>query len=253
MNTNIIISLEDVSFSYQEQNPVLENVNLKIKRLESVCIVGPNGGGKTTLLNLILGLIEPDKGTISVFGDKPSHSRVKIGYMPQYTKHDSLFPVNVMDLVLMGRLRKSSFGRYSKADREIAMDALGEMAMADFARKSFSELSGGQRQRVLIARALACEPELLLLDEPTANVDPGVQEDFYEKLAKLNKWLSILLVTHDLGVVSEKIDSVVCVNRKVNLHPTSRFDGKMIQEIYGSNHQLIRHDHRCSEEGHFHE
>lgn len=252
MKNNIIVSLKNVNFSYGPGVPVLEDATFDISENETVCMVGPNGGGKTTLLNLMLGLLKPDNGTISVFGEKPEKARIRIGYMPQYTQFDSDFPVNALDVVIMGRVNRCFWGRYSKDDREAALNAMEEMGVADLAYRHFSALSGGQRQRILIARALTCEPELLLLDEPTANIDPGVQEDFYAKVEELSKRMTVLMVSHDLGVVSRKISSVVCVNRKVNIHPVSRLNGSIIREIYGHDLDIVRHDHICSEKGHVH-
>lgn len=245
MKRNNIIEIKNLDFSYENNVPVLENVNLTFSELESACIVGPNGGGKTTLLYLLLGLLKPSKGSIKVFGKSPSEARVNIGYMPQYINLDSEFPVCVFDVVLMGRLSRNFWGRYSAKDREAAMGTMSEMAIEHLAKRQFSELSGGQRQRVLIARALTCNPELLLLDEPTANIDPGMQEQFYEILYKLNKRMSILTVSHDLGFVSDKINSVICVNKNVQVHPTNALDGNIITDIYGYDVNLIRHDYRC--------
>ena len=247
-----IIVINDLSFAYESGNPVLENVNLNFRELETACIVGPNGGGKSTLLYLILGLIRPTGGQIKVFGVDPEKARMKIGYMPQFANLDGDFPVNVTDVVLMGRLSRNFFGRYSAGDRKLAIEAMEEMSVADLAKRPFSELSGGQRQRVLIARALACNPQLLLLDEPTANVDPCIQEQFYETMKALNNRMAILLVSHDLGFVSQRIDSVICVNRKVQVHPTNDLSGSMIRDMYGYDVSMIRHDHRCSEGGHCH-
>ncbi len=248
-----IIKLTDVSFSWNRGFPILENVNLSICNCETVCIVGPNGGGKTTLLNLILGLISPNSGTIRIFGKSPEQARTRIGYMPQYSRLDLQFPVNVMDVVLMGRLRRGFWGRYSKADRDIAKEVLDEMSVADLASRSFAELSGGQRQRVLIARALACNPDILLLDEPTANVDPGFQEQFYEKLRELRKRMSILIVSHDVGFVASDINTVVCVNHGVVVHDAASITPEAISQVYGYHVKMIDHSHdvSCCHE-HFH-
>jgi zinc transport system ATP-binding protein len=246
------IILKDVFFSYGD-NPVLENVNLKINHGTFSSIVGPNGGGKTTLLKLVLGQIRPDKGKIELFGCSPEKARTSVGYMPQFSSLDLDFPVSVMDVVLMGRLGKKIFGWYSAKDKKAAEKALSEVQLENFAKVSFSKLSGGQRQRVLIARALCCEPELLLLDEPTSNVDPEAEENLFSILKELNKRMTILIVSHDLGFVSQIVESVICVNRRVLVHPTSKINGELIKEIYGGELKMVRHDHRCSEEGHFHD
>lgn len=246
------VVMRNVSFVYAKER-ILENVSLTVGHLDFASIVGPNGGGKTTLLKLMLGLLKPTEGNITVFGKSPEKSRRRVGYMPQHSNLDMQFPVNVLDIVLMGRLGHSLGGRYSRADRLTAESALEEVKMSDFAGYRFSELSGGQRQRVLIARALCCEPELLLLDEPTANIDPEVEETLHCIFKELNKRLTILLVSHDMGFVSKIIKSVICVNRRVVIHPTSEISGQLIMDIYGRDMRMIRHDHRCSETGHRHD
>lgn len=243
------VELKNVFFSYGKET-VLEGVNIDIKKGDFAGIVGPNGGGKTTLLKLILGRLKPDKGRILVFGSEPEKSYFRIGYMPQHAYLDMLFPVSVMDVVLMGRLGRSLGGKYSKKDRQTARLAMEEMRIEDLAGRSFSELSGGQRQRVLIARALCCEPELLLLDEPTANVDQEIEEAFFDILKSLNKRMTILIVSHDIGFISKQVKSAVCVNRCVVVHPTSEIDGTVIKDIYGGDVCMIRHDHRCGADGH---
>jgi len=247
-----VIRITDLTFAYRE-HPVLEGVELEIPQGELASIVGPNGGGKTTLLKLILGLLRPGRGRIELFGKPPQEGRLKVGYLPQYSHYDPLFPVSVLNVVLMGQLgcrRQKFLSGYSRQARQTARAALERVGLADRAGDSFHQLSGGQRQRVLIARALATEPRLLLLDEPTANIDPRSEESFYELLAGLNREMTILLVSHDLGLVSQVVRSVICVNRQVVIHPTSAIDGTLIREIYGGDFNLIRHDHRCSGEGH---
>ncbi len=249
MDSKFDIVLKDVFFSYGRE-PILENVNIEVQKGDFASIVGPNGGGKTTLLKLLLGRLRPDRGKVEVFGVEPEKSRLRIGYMPQHDRLDSQFPVTVMDVVLMGRLGTGLGGRYSRADRQAAETALDEIQLSHISKRHFSELSGGQRQRVLIARALCCEPELLLLDEPTANIDPEVEEALFEILQRLNGRMTILIVSHDIGFVSQKVKSVICVNRCVVVHPTSEINGTVIKDIYGGDICMIRHDHRCSEDGH---
>ena len=243
------VRIRDLDFAYNG-TPILEQVSLEIMARDYLCIVGPNGGGKTTLLKLILGLLKPNRGEIEVLGHTPEKSRLRIGYVPQYARYDPQFPVTVLDVVLMGRLDRIFCGPYTKKDKEAALAALAEMGLTDLAGRLFAEISGGQRQRVLIARALAAEGELLILDEPTANIDAASEEHLFEILAKLNERLTVMLVTHDLGFASKFFKSIVCVNRQVVLHPTSELTGELIRNMYGGDIRMIRHDHRCSPEGH---
>ncbi|MBC8318853.1 MAG: ABC transporter ATP-binding protein [Desulfobulbaceae bacterium] len=247
-----VIEFDNVSFAYGAV-PVLSNVSFSIERNHSVCIVGPNGGGKSTLIKLILGLLEPDEGKVTILGGDPDDGRSQIGYMPQYIRYDQSFPVSVMDVALMGRIGKSAKIFYSQKDKNATMAALEGMGVADLANRPFNDLSGGQRQRVLIARAMACDPELLLLDEPTANVDPAVESQLHHILKELTERITVITVSHDLGFVSRLVDRVICVNRYVRIHPTSDITGEVIQDIYGGDIKMVRHDHCCSEEGHSHD
>ena len=247
-----VIAIKNLSFSY-DGRAILEDVFLDIYHRDSVCIVGPNGGGKSTLVKLIIGLLSAPQGEIRVFGKTPQDSRLRIGYVPQYAHYDPLFPISVRDVVRMGRLGKSFLGHYSREDSRAALAALEEMGLADHRSHRFSALSGGQRQRVLIARALASGGEILILDEPTANIDPHTEEHLFEILTELNKRLTIMLVTHDVGFASQFFKRVVCVNRRVVIHPTSALTGKLISEMYGSDLHLIRHDHHCTLDGHSHD
>jgi len=245
-----VIEVADLSFSYPH-TPVLEGVSFTIAGGDFVGMVGPNGGGKTTLLRLILGLLAPSRGTVRVFGRPPAEAHRRVGYMPQHAQLDPQFPMRACDVVLMGRLG-GRFGRFTRDDRAKAAAALHEVGMTDCARRSFAALSGGQRQRVLIARALACEPSLLLLDEPTANVDAAVEAKLFTTLRRINQRMAVMMATHDLGFVSEIVEHVICVNRTLAIHPTSDITGEVIREIYGGSMRMVRHDHRCSEEGHEH-
>jgi len=241
MTCEAATTFRDVSFSY-DGPPVLENVNLVIPTLDFVCVIGPNGGGKTTLIKLMLGLIAPQRGSIEVLEQTPIEARRRVGYMPQHTQLDPQFPVSVIDVVLMGRLgRGRMLGPYGRSDRAVAMRVLDDVGLADIKNQAFSSLSGGQRQRTLIARALACEPELLLLDEPTANLDPAVQDSLYALLRDLNERFTVVLVSHDVGFVSVFFKSAVCVNRTVHAHPTSELTSRSVAEMYGREVRLVHH------------
>jgi zinc transport system ATP-binding protein len=245
-----VISVHGVSFAY-DGDLVLRDVCLEVAPRDFACMVGPNGGGKTTLLKLILGLLAPAAGRITVFGGPPQEARTRIGYMPQHAQVDLRFPVSVADVVLMGRLgRAEIMGPYRRAHRDAAWQALREVGLYDLRQRPFGTLSGGQRQRTLIARALAAEPELLLLDEPTANLDAPAESDLYELLRRLNERLTVVMVTHDLGFVSRFVRTVICVNRCVVVHPTSEITGEIIREIYGADVCMIRHDQRRPPGGH---
>lgn len=238
-----VVEFDRVGFSYDDA-PILREVSFAIEPREFVYVIGPNGGGKTTLLKLILGLLEPSAGEVRVFGRPPRECRRRIGYMPQHATLDPQFPVCVGDVVLMGRLGgRTRIGSYSRADRAAARAALDEVGLADLLRRPFSALSGGQRQRVLIARALACEPEILLLDEPTANLDPHIEEQFHDLLRRLNERLTILLVSHDVGFVSQSVRRVLCVNRTVQVHCTSALSGNVIHDLYGREMRQVEHAH----------
>jgi zinc transport system ATP-binding protein len=234
--------MRDVTFSYNG-DPVLENVDLMLPEQAAACVVGPNGGGKTTLLKIILGLLTPREGSVQVFGEKPGKVHKRVGYVPQHARHDPMFPVTVRDVVLMGRHGYGLMGWFGRHDREAAQRALEQVDLEGMDERPYADLSGGQRQRVLIARALASEPDLLLLDEPTANVDVRVQERVIEILRGLNKHMAIIMVSHDLGFVSSFVRTVVCVNRRVVTHPTCEITGQVIADIYGADVEMVLHDH----------
>jgi len=237
-----IIEFEDVSFAFGH-HLVLDHIDFSVEQGEFATIVGPNGGGKTTLLKLILGSLRPDSGRISVFGQAPEKACIKVGYMPQYAHLDPKFPVTVMDVVLMGRLGQSRFGFYTKKDWQAAYQALEYIQIAHLENSHLSQLSGGQRQRVLIARALCTQPDLLLLDEPASNIDPASESALFSILKKLNTKMTILIVSHDLGFVSRYVNRVICVNKTLVVHPTSAVNGMVISEMYGADVCLVRHDY----------
>jgi zinc transport system ATP-binding protein len=237
----IVVECRDLSFRYGKP-VVLEDVSFTVPDGESLCVIGPNGGGKSTLMKLLLGLLEPNAGEIKILGKSPVKARSDIGYVPQAIRFDPLFPISALDIVLMGRLDRLGVGLFSGKCKREAEAALDEVGLVDIAHRSFSDLSGGQRQRVLIARALACDPKLLLLDEPTANIDLSVEEALLDSLEKLRERMTILLVTHDLDLVSRIGDSVLCVNHRVHRHSLP-LSGETIREIY-SGARRLEHDKR---------
>lgn len=249
---NAAIQLRDLCYSYDNIS-VLTDVYLDIFPGDSATIVGPNGGGKTTLVKLILGLISPDKGTVRVYGNPPEQERIRIGYVPQYARYDPNFPISVLDVVRMGRLGNSLSGRYTAHDNQVALASLDAVNLADLSQRPFSALSGGQRQRVLIARALAAQGDILILDEPTASLDQQSEQQLFVLLSELNKNMIILMVTHEIGVSSTFFQRIICVNNRVHLHPTSELTGALLRDMYGSDLRMIRHDHRCSTQGHEHD
>src|SRR5581483_5846895 len=207
--------IENLNFCY-EAFPALENVNVKIETGEFVGIFGPNGGGKTTLLKLILGLLTPAQGKIHLFGLSSEEGRQWIGYVPQSIHFDRDFPINVEEVVMMGALRKMDWlGRYPLEVKSKARAALEKVGLSHKAKSSFGKLSGGETQRALIARAIIDEPRMLILDEPTANIDVEGQKSVHELLLQLNKTMTILMVTHDLQTIVDKVGKLLCVQRSV--------------------------------------
>ncbi|MCW7076217.1 MAG: metal ABC transporter ATP-binding protein [Candidatus Syntropharchaeales archaeon] len=237
--TEEIVGLKNI-WVYYNDIPILEDVTLSIKQTDFLAIIGPNGGGKTTLLKVILGLIKPDSGEIEVFGESPREGRRLIGYLPQYTHFDLNFPISVFDVVMMGRY-KQKFKRYSKKDHEITLDALETVGMLEFKDRQIGRLSGGQIQRVFVARAIVREPKLLLLDEPTASIDPEMQKVFYEMLLELKKKMAIVLVTHDTSVVSTYVDEIACLNRRLFYHGKLEGGIGMLEEIYKCPIEVLAH------------
>jgi zinc transport system ATP-binding protein len=240
---DMVIHAEGLSFSY-DLIPVLKDVSLTVARGEFLGLVGPNGGGKSTLLKLILGLLEPTGGRLRVLGRSPRQARRRIGYVPQYPAFARDFPITVADVVLMGRLGTGPrlFG-YRRQDRAAVSQALKEVEAADLDRRPIGKLSGGQLQRVLLARALVSEPEILILDEPTANIDHRVEGEIFELLAALNARMTILVVSHDIAFISGYISRVACLNRTLACHATGAIDGGVITDLYGESVRGILHDH----------
>lgn len=235
------IEINGVWVSY-DSHVVLRNIDLSLESNAMLGIIGPNGGGKTTLLKVILGLIKPDRGAVKIFGQSAHRSRSMIGYAPQksLTNHD--FPVNVFDVVLMGRLSKRGlFRNFSSEDVACAEKALQSVEMLDLKKRQIGELSEGQRQRVFIARALANEPKLLLLDEPTASVDQKIQTGLYELLATLKGKITIVLISHDIGAISSYVDKIACLNTQLFYHDSKEIRKEDLEAAYQCPIELIGH------------
>ena len=236
-----IIEVNDLCFTFNGQ-PVLKDVNVTIQRGDFLAIIGPNGGGKTTLLKLILGLLNPDQGKIRIFGRTPREVSHRIGYVPQNVHINKSFPITVQDVVLMGRLRSSrSRPRYSKEDARAARAALEKLAMWKFRNRRIGSLSGGQLQRVFIARALITDPDILFMDEAMASIDAQGRSDIYHILKELNQSKTIAVVSHDLMVLSSYVKSVACVNRNLLYHDAAEVTPEMLDMAYHCPVDLVAH------------
>ncbi|MDY6283492.1 MAG: ABC transporter ATP-binding protein [Fibrobacter sp.] len=233
MNPFPAIEIRNLSFSY-EKTLVLSDVNFSVDAGDFLAIIGPNGGGKSTLMKLIVGLLKPSEGDVRVFGEKVPSKKVSIGYVPQNTNRNLEFPITVAETVSTGL-------PLYKSNPQKVKEALETVKMESFAGRRLGELSGGERQRVLIARALAADPQILFLDEPSSNIDAQGQEDLYGLLAELNAKMTIVIVSHDLMVLSNHVKSVACVNRTVHFHSGSKITPEMVQSMYGCEVDLIAH------------
>lgn len=236
-----VISIEHMWAGYDGE-PVLEDINLTVYEQDFIGLVGPNGGGKTTLVKVMLGLLMPLRGKVSVMNSPVQEGRRHIGYVPQIADFDRGFPISVWDVARMGRLGKRGLlRRYTSKDNDIVAQALRQVDMLDLCQRPIGELSGGQRQRTYIARALATQPKILLLDEPTASVDPRVKSSIYELLQELNDHVTILLISHDMGAVSSAVKSVGCLNRHLFYHGDEQLTPKMLELAYQCPVDLIAH------------
>lgn len=223
--------------------PALSKICLKVKPGEFLGIIGPNGGGKSTLLKSILGLQPPSSGEVLLFGKPPKKNRSLAGYVPQVSSVDRGFPITLFEVILSGRLKPSPvpFFRYSAEDIEAVRDIIDRIGLSGLSDRRVSELSGGQFQKMLIARALVTEPKLLLLDEPTANVDAASGDQIFSLLEELNKRITILLVTHDLMAISSRISSLACLNRTLIYHGEPELNSNIVSSLYGCPVDLIAH------------
>ncbi|MCH7504632.1 ABC transporter ATP-binding protein, partial [PVC group bacterium] len=228
---NSAIEVKNLSFAY-DANVILENISFSIREKDFLAIIGPNGGGKTTLLKILLGLLSPTQGLVRIFGSAPNRAKRSCGYVGQNPNINLDFPISVQDVVKMGRLgHKMFFGRSSKKDQTVVQKALEAMEVRHLAQKRMGNLSMGQRQRVFIARALATEPRILILDEPTTSIDTEGQTRLYELLKKLNQRITIIIVSHDVSVVSHYVTCVACVNRNLFFHNSPEISEDILNKV----------------------
>ncbi|HZJ84613.1 MAG TPA: ABC transporter ATP-binding protein [Syntrophomonadaceae bacterium] len=220
---------------------ILRDINLDIAQGDFLGIIGPNGGGKSTLLKTILGLIKPDYGSIKILGKGIKKGRHYIGYVPQYAQFDRDFPISVEEVVLQGRLGKRKIIRYSKADLAKVEEILTQLEIDNLYKRQIGELSGGERQRVLVARALASNPKILLLDEPTASTDERFSADFYDLLNILNQTITIVLVSHDISAISTYVKNIACLNHDLFQQGGRDISAELINELYNCPVDLIAH------------
>jgi len=244
-----IIKLSQINFKYQH-NLILEDINLEIKKGDFLGLVGPNGGGKTTLIKIILGLLTPNQGQVEIFGQDINKFSdwSKIGYVPQKNSADTFqFPISVKEIVALGRLsQKRFFDHLNSQDQKIIDQSLQDVDLLTHKNSLISELSGGQQQRVFIARALASQPQLLILDEPTTGVDSQTQVNFYSLLRKFNQkmGITIILISHDIEMITKEVTRVACINTKLTCHlDTADYLSSDLSLVYQPNLRHIHHHH----------
>jgi len=236
-----LLSIKNLYAGYEHET-ILQEINLEVYPADFIGVIGPNGGGKTTLLKVILGLLPPQRGDVRVLGMTPKDGRRFIGYVPQFVDSDRDFPISVWETVSLGLVSGwSPFRRFTKQEQARIDQALDVVGISNLRGKPMGELSGGQRQRVFIARALVSDPKLLLLDEPTASIDPNVTQDVYELLGRLNASMAILLITHDMMAVSSYTKTIACLNRKLIYHNGKELTPEMLDSVYGCPVDLIAH------------
>ncbi|NLO21730.1 MAG: metal ABC transporter ATP-binding protein [Syntrophomonadaceae bacterium] len=239
---NTVVQLEDVDVYYGNLQ-ALSNITLNIEALDFLGIIGPNGGGKSTLLKLIAGLVKPSSGKAWVLGSPPCHTPGKIGYVPQRFNLNREFPFSVVETILTGRLTKNNLFLHRYTDKDIlAVDEIMRtLGIYDLKDRQIGQLSGGQMQRALIARALVMEPEILLLDEPTACLDAGSKSQIYSILKDLNQYMTIIMVSHDMGVISSYVKSLACLNMDIFYHGVPELTDTLLGQVYGCPVELIAH------------
>ena len=242
------VEIKNVSMYYKDtpKDKVLDHISLTVNEEDYLGIIGPNGGGKTSLIKCILGLEDATEGEILIYGKPVKESKMVIGYVPQFTNVDRRFPISVEEVALTGKIKPGlhPFFSYKNDDYKEVEDVLKEVGIYELRNRQISQLSGGEFQKLLIARALSTNPKILILDEPTASVDDASREEIYNLLSSLNKEkkLTIILITHDMMAVSSSVTKIACLNEKLFYHGDSKIDEALLENLYGSKVDFIAHD-----------
>lgn len=256
MTTSPIIQLEDLSVSYDEKT-VLSHINLTVYERDFLGVIGPNGGGKTTLIKTILGLLNPSSGTVRFYKEGKEVPGINMGYLPQYSSIDKKFPISVYEVVLSGLSKeKSLFRRYSVGQHEQVRSIIARMGLEGMEKRAIGELSGGQLQRALLGRALVSNPEVVILDEPNTYIDKKFEAKLYSLLEEINKERAIILVSHDIGTVLQNVKTIACVNETLDYHPDTEVPTEWLEEHFGCPIELLGHGnlpHRVLKCHHHHE
>ena len=235
-----IIKIEQLSATYDGKQ-VLKNVNLTVYKNDFLGVIGPNGGGKTTLIKCILGLKHQEGGTITFLREGREVKEIKMGYLPQYNLIDKKFPISVLDVVLSGLLQDNNklHFRYSKSQKEKASTVIERMGLKGYEDRPIGKLSGGQMQRALLGRAIIAEPDVLILDEPNTYIDKKFEAKLYELLAELQKECAIILVSHDIGTVLQQVETIACVNETLDYHPDTGVSPEWIEKNFNCPIELL--------------
>ncbi|WP_200762650.1 metal ABC transporter ATP-binding protein [Nitrosophilus alvini] len=234
------ISVKNLYFKYDKEF-VLQDISVDIYENDYIAVIGPNGGGKSTFVKILLGLLKPDRGEVKIYGKKPEYARELIGYLPQMINFNLDLPISVEEVVLQGRLKKGKLF-YSKDDRKKTDETLSKMGLTGLKKRKIEELSGGQRQKVLIARALCSEPKILIFDEPTASIDIEGQKEIYKILKELD--LTKIVISHDINILFEGVNRVAYINRKIYMH--EEVDINLKREGHFCEMELLNHFKSCN-------
>lgn len=236
-----IIQITELYAAYDEKT-VLRNVNLSVYERDFLGIIGPNGGGKTTLIKSILGLHQPQKGKIRFYKEGKEVPEINMGYLPQYNNIDKKFPISVYEVILSGLSKqKSIFRRYSNEQHELVRQMIVRMGLEGMDKRAIGELSGGQLQRALLGRALVSNPEVIILDEPNTYIDKRFEAKLYSLLEDINKETAIILVSHDIGTVLKNVKTIACVNETVHYHPHTEVPTEWLEEHFGCPIEMLGH------------